>query len=84
VDEGFVRQLHDSGLHVLRDENLSYHWTFDSRWALGDCLQRMFGMALSTPLAIAQAVETQLGIDDLADGRIGMRWSLRFFLAAKG
>lgn len=83
VDGGFVHALQASGLKIVRDEQLAYHWIFDSRWALGDCLQRMFGIDLATPEEIAQAVEDALGIDDLPDGRLGMRWSLRFFLAQR-
>lgn len=81
VDEQFVGELKASGLQIQRDETLTYHWIFESRWALGDCLRRMFGIDLATPAVIAQAVEAELGIDDLPHGRVGMRWSLRFFLA---
>lgn len=81
IDDHFVRMLQESGLKIFKDEMKAYHWIFESRQALGDCLQRMFGIDLATPQKITQEVESCLGIDDLPDGRVGMRWSLRFFLA---
>lgn len=81
VDQAFVEALQASGLRIERDEVAHYHWPFASRFALGDCLQRMFGITLSCPEEIAQAVDTGLGIDPLPEGRIGMRWSLRMFRA---
>lgn len=81
VDDEFVSALVESGLTIERNEVATYYWLFDSRFALGDCLQRMFGIDLATPDEIIQAVSDILGIDELPDGRIGMKWSLRFFLA---
>lgn len=81
VDPGFIGQLGASGLRLEHDEIARYHWPFASRLALGDCLQRMFGIDLASPAEIAAAVATELGIDELPDGRVGMRWSLRMLRA---
>ncbi len=83
VDETFVCMLEQSGLVVESDEVAAYHWWFDSRFYLGDCLKKMFGMDLASPLQIANAVEDLLGIDWREDEKIGMRWSLRTFLLRK-
>lgn len=83
IDDNFMKIFSSNHLRIEHDEILSYHWPFESRFALGDCLQRMFGINLSTPEKIADAVEEILGIDNLPDGRIGMRWSLRFIYAKR-
>jgi ubiquinone/menaquinone biosynthesis C-methylase UbiE len=77
ADEAYTRMLQAQGLQVTHDASAHYHWPFDSREALGDCLQRMFGIDLATPAQIAQAVDEVLGIDTRPDGRCGMRWALR-------
>ena len=41
VDGAFVHGLAASGLKIVQDEQLAYPWIFDSRWALGDCLQQI-------------------------------------------
>jgi ubiquinone/menaquinone biosynthesis C-methylase UbiE len=79
VDSDFVSNFAKSGLTIVNDEVLEYYWPFASHFDLGDCLQRMFGINLSTPEKIADAVDEILGIDPLPNGRVGMRWSLRMF-----
>lgn len=77
ADERYTQMLQAQGLQVTHDAHVCYHWPFASRDAMGDCLQRMFGIDLASPSQIVQAVESELGIEPLADGRVGMCWSLR-------
>lgn len=81
VDDIFIEKFARIGFRLDYDQIANYYWHFDSKFALGDCLQRMFGIDLSMPYEIYHAVESQLGVDQLPDGRLGMRWSLRLIRA---
>lgn len=80
-DDSYRERLREAGFSIRVDRDADYHWPFDSAAAMGDCLRLMFGMDRATPEAIFAAVERELGVDSLAGGRIGMRWSLRHVLA---
>ena len=79
----YTPMLQAQGLQVTHDASAHYHWPFASPDAMGDCLQRMFGIDLASPSQIAQAVENELGTERLADGRVGMRWSLRTWVVQR-
>lgn len=83
-DDSYLTKLGDAGFRIVSDEEVTYHWPFDSREALADCLRLMFGIDRSQPNEILAAVERELGIDPLENGKIGMRWSLRHVLALNG
>lgn len=83
LDDSFAERLEEAGFRVTLDEDVAYHWRFASRAALADCLRLMFGIDRATPELIISAVEQELGIDELPDGWIGMRWSLRHQLCVK-
>jgi ubiquinone/menaquinone biosynthesis C-methylase UbiE len=83
VNPLFVDELKASGFQIAVDRQANYHWPFESPAALGDCLRLMFGIDLATPAEIVEAVQSDLGIDTLSGGRIGMRWSLRTILALR-
>jgi len=83
VDHNFEQMLVRSGLHVERNELISYHWPFEDRLALGDCLKKMFGIDQATAKEVALAAERELMIDRLDGGWLGLRWSLRMFLLRK-
>jgi ubiquinone/menaquinone biosynthesis C-methylase UbiE len=81
VDDNFIKHFESAGFLIDNDEIKNYHWPFDSKYDLGDCLQRMFGMDMTTPEKIYQAVANELGVDEFEGGKIGMRWSLRLIRA---
>lgn len=81
LDDGFLAVLQASGFRIARNEDVHYHWNFDTREDIGVCLQLMMGIDKATPAQITEAVETGLGIDTLPEGGIGMRWTLRHVLA---
>lgn len=81
LDDAFLGELRASGFRLSVNRAASYPWRFASRLDIGECLHRMFGIDLAEPVAIAAAVESILGVDELDDGRVGMRWTLRHVLA---
>jgi SAM-dependent methyltransferase len=81
LDDAMAATLVASGFAITGDAVAAYHWRFASRSDMADCLRLMFGIDLATPGEIVQAVESELGVDDLPGGAIGMRWSLRHLLA---
>jgi SAM-dependent methyltransferase len=78
---GFRAILDAAGWRVVHDEARHYHWRFDNRASMADCLALMFGIDLATPDQIADAVEAQLGVEALPNGQLGVRWSLQHVLA---
>lgn len=81
LDDAMAATLVAAGFAIASDAVAAYHWPFASRADMADCLQLMFGIDLATPGQIVQAIERELGVDDLPGGAIGMRWSLRHLLA---
>jgi len=79
----FSRTLRGTGLRILSDRIAEYHWRFRSRSDLADCLRLMFGIDRADPSLIVAYIEDNLGLDQLPDGWLGMRWSLRQILAER-
>jgi SAM-dependent methyltransferase len=81
LDDAFVARLPRAGFRIARNEDAHYHWTFDRREDIGVCLQLMMGIDQATPEQVIEAVASELGIDALPNGGVGMRWMLRHVLA---
>ncbi len=79
----YIELLESAGFQVAVDTLAAYHWRFASDADMAECLRLMFGIDRATPEQIISAVSELLGIDQLAGGLIGMRWSLRHFLCYK-
>ncbi len=83
ASDGYRDALHHAGFSIAIDRAAEYHWRFASVDEMADCLRLMFGIDRASPDQIISAVHDLLGIDQLPDGSIGMRWSLRHFLCFK-
>ena len=81
LNDSFRKNLIEAGFRIEVDEEAHYHWRFDSRESLAHCVSLMFGIDRATPGQICAAVESDLGLDELANGQIGIRWSLQHLLA---
>lgn len=81
MDDRMAGTLAAAGFSLTRDAIAAYHWWFESRDDMADCLRLMFGIDRATPAQIIAAAERELGVDDLPGGSVGMRWSLRHLLA---
>ncbi len=71
------------GFRVVTDQEVQYHWRFSSAADMADCLKLMFGIDRANPDQIIAAVADVLGMDELPDGSVGMRWSLLHLLGHK-
>lgn len=83
ASDSYLDQLRTVGFQIRVDKNAEYHWRFPSVTEMADCLRLMFGIDRASPAEIVVAVSDLLGLDELHDGSVGMRWSLRHFLCFK-
>lgn len=80
---GTAGELEASGWSVRSTEQVDYHWVFGSRAAMADFCRILFDIAKASPDQVRHAIESELGVDDLPNGGVGMRWSLMTFVADK-
>lgn len=83
ASEAYRDYLLAAGFRVTTDKIAEYYWRFGSVQKMADCLKLMFGIDLANSAEIAAAVSEVLGLDELPDGSVGMRWSLRHMLCTK-
>jgi SAM-dependent methyltransferase len=69
-------ELAACGFQVLDARQNNFHWQFDDRKQMADFAGGLFDVCKATPEQIAEAIERELGVDELADGRVGMNWGL--------
>jgi SAM-dependent methyltransferase len=69
--------LEASGLRVLASRSNAYHWRFGSRDELAEFTRLLFDICKATPGEVADAIESELGIEISGDGEVGMNWALR-------
>lgn len=83
ASEAYDGHLQAAGFRVMTNQVAEYYWRFASVTDMANCLRLMFGIDLAQPETIIAAVTEQLGVDELPNGWVGMRWSLRHFLCLK-
>ncbi len=83
ASDAYRELLQAAGFRIVIDRQAHYHWRFANRNDMADCLRLMFGIDRASPDQIISAVADVLGLDEAADGSVGMRWSLRHFLCSK-
>lgn len=81
LDSATETELEDSGWRCLSSELVQFYWVFDSRDGLGTFCHNLFGLVSGSVSDTVAAVDSRLGIDELDDGRVGMRWALRTLVA---
>lgn len=79
-----LEELAETGWSVLTARLERFHWAFPSRAAMADFCRWLFDIRTAGEVDILAAIERDLGLDDLPDGRIGMRWSLFTITAENG
>jgi len=82
VDE-FSQGLAAAGLEVIYDRLEDVPWHFPDRTALGTFCHRLFGTEKARPAAVATALEHTVGTSVLPDGRLALRWQLRYAVARR-
>lgn len=77
----YINELTSAGFDITKNETSTYHWQFDSIEDLATCFKLMFGIDLASTAQIVEGVTQILGLDELPNNRIGVRWSLQHLLA---
>lgn len=76
LGERTFEELRAAGWHIASSQQQNFTWDFMDREEMGDFAYHLFDICKSTPHGAADAIERELGIVHLPDGRIGMNWSL--------
>jgi len=84
LDECTVDELQKSGWSIAEAGVRNFHWLFSSRLDMARFCHALFDLRTSSEDDTRLAIETTLGVDDLSDGRVGMRWALMTVVAVRG
>jgi len=71
-----VEELKACGFKVIDARGNAYHWRFENREQMADFAGGLFDVCKATPNQIIEAIERDLGVEDNADGSVGMNWAL--------
>lgn len=77
LGESTRRDLGEAGFRVLSDETVDFHWVLPTRSDLAAFCALLFDLRAEGAAQVLDAAQDILGIDRLADGSAGLRWSLR-------
>lgn len=81
LDRRSIDELRRAGWTLLSEEIVDFHWLFDDRQAMATFCHGLFDLCRSSVNDTLAAIEDQLGVDTLGNGRIGMRWQLMTVVA---
>lgn len=71
-----MEELHATGWRVLSATHCHFTWDFADRVQMADFASHLFDICKATAEATAGAIERELGTVALAQGGVGMNWSL--------
>jgi len=72
-----LEELKQAGWTPVASQINHFTWAFDSTDEMTDFTRHLFDVSnVPDDNAIGQAIAEQLGVEPLADGRVGMKWSL--------
>lgn len=83
LDERTVEELREAGWQIVSQEMASFHWVFAQREDMAGFCRGLFDICKVSPGKVEQALAECLGVDVLADGQIGLRWSLMTIVAER-
>ncbi|MBT8146684.1 MAG: class I SAM-dependent methyltransferase [Gammaproteobacteria bacterium] len=78
-----LEELENCGWHVSSAQRKHYHWMFGSEQQMAEYCHLLFDICHSDFAETRMNIEESLGIDQLDDGRFGMRWELFVIVAEK-
>lgn len=81
-DDGTAGDLVECGYYVWSDERRRYAWRFPSRDAMAEYCQKLFGLVLTAPDQIIEALGDYLGFVEQADA-CALHWELQFLAARR-
>jgi SAM-dependent methyltransferase len=76
LNQATLDELSACGLRVLDSRQNPFHWRFDNREQMADFAGGLFDVCKAAPDQIVEAIERDLGVEEGADGRVGMNWAL--------
>lgn len=76
LNRATLDELAASGFRVLDWSLNGYHWWFDTRAEMAEFARDLFDICKATPEQVGEAIARDLGVEDTADGRVGMNWAL--------
>jgi len=83
LDERTQDELSQAGWIVQQAAVNDFHWTFTSRKKMASFCHALFDLRTSNEVDTELAIESKLGVDDLPDGLVGLRWQLLTLVASK-
>ena len=81
LSENTLMELQEAGWRIFSNEYVGFHWIFNDRKAMGAFCNGLFDICQRTVEETLIAIESELGVDRLPDGRLGMRWGLKTIVA---
>jgi SAM-dependent methyltransferase len=76
LHDGTINDLKLAGWNVLNANHMQFHWVFPSKKDAAIFCHKLFDIRHSSVSDTLNALEEQLGFDDLTNGNIGLNWSL--------
>lgn len=80
LNDDTLDELREAGWQILSAARVPFHWRFPDMAGMSEFCNRMFDLRTCRPEETAQAIEANLGIDQL-EGEVGMRWELYMIVA---
>jgi len=83
LDERTLEELADAGWNVASYGLEHFHWVFANEAAMVGFCTRLFDICKADPASILRALKNGPGVDALAGGKVGLRWSLMTIVAQR-
>lgn len=83
LDQATIEELEATGWNIISADMAPFHWVFPQAQDMAHFCRGLFDICKASPGEIGKALEEQLGVDLLADGQIGLRWSLMTIVAQR-
>jgi SAM-dependent methyltransferase len=81
LDKSTENELEHSGWRCLSSDFVCFHWVFEHRESMGAFCRNLFDLRGDSLSGTIDAIESRLGVDDLHNKQVGMRWGLRTIVA---
>lgn len=83
LDSTTALQMSSAGWCIETTKTYDFYWVFRTRYEMGDFCHQLFDIQHANINDTVRAIEEMLGVEDLADGGVGMNWSLLTLLGRK-
>lgn len=83
LDHDTLEDLKQTGWTILSAQLIPFHWVFAQRTDMAEFSRGLFDICKASTREVEKALEASLGVDGLADGMVGLRWSLMTIVAER-